>query len=88
MVFARKLEEGQLVYIQGKTGTETRDTHAELENLEVGQYLIYVSIDWNENTPKKDRFFSISSYGEEGVELSIDPQTEKHHDLLFKIFLS
>ena len=38
-------------YVGGITGHQDRDTHLELDNLEEGQYLLFVEMDWdNEQT--------------------------------------
>ena len=62
MILARRTEEG-LVYIKEQNQISLRDTDMELENLEAGEYLIFVSIDWK-NFPEEDRFFNVTSYGE------------------------
>lgn len=38
-----------------------REAHAQFDNLEKGEYYVYVEIDWNENTEDKD--FCVTCYG-------------------------
>jgi len=59
--------------VKQSTGTWSRDTYVELEVLEEGEYLIYVSVDWNQNTPEEDRFYNITSYGVDGCQLGVVP---------------
>ena len=62
VIVARKGDEG-LEYVGQSVGTKDRDTHVECGELEEGQYLILVSIDWRPETPENDKFFNITSYG-------------------------
>ena len=61
MILAKHSLDG-LVYITEENTISLRDTFMELESLEEGDYLIFVSIDWK-STPKEDRFFNVTNYG-------------------------
>ena len=67
-----------------------RDTYVELGELEEGEYLIYVSVDWTDNTPEEDRFYNITSYGPESAEFEVlENDSEKGElDLLVEIFIN
>lgn len=51
--------------IQG--GFNDRECNMEIENLEPGNYHLYVEMLWNDSTPKADRNFVVSSYGKSKV---------------------
>jgi len=57
---AEALQDIKLSYVQGVSGWD-RETHAMFENLEKGDYYVYVEIDWNANT--EDTEFCVTCYG-------------------------
>lgn len=61
MILAKKTDNG-LVYIAETNQIESRDAYMILDNLDEGQYIIFVSMDWK-NFPEADRFFNVTSYG-------------------------
>ena len=54
-------EEKVLTYLNGKQGQD-RDTWEEYENLEPGEYYMFVEFDWPDNVQHTE--FSVSCYGE------------------------
>ena len=50
VIVARKSDEG-LEYVGQAVGTKDRDTYVELGEVEEGEYLIFVSVDWRPETP-------------------------------------
>jgi len=88
LVIAKKNDD-ELEFVKCVTGIWKRDTYAELGELQEGNYLIYVSMDWDDNTPEEDRFYNITSYGPESVEFEVlDADSEKGElDILLEIFL-
>jgi len=69
VIVAKKTDDG-LLYINNSIGCKKRDTYVELGNVEEGEYLIYVSIDWRPETLEEDRFFNITSYGSKQTKFS------------------
>ena len=64
VIFAKEEPNGDLRYIDSK-GERTRDSAMTFDKLEVGEYYLYVEIDWNDNTLERE--FVISTYGVEDV---------------------
>ena len=61
--------EGNTRYVKGLTSFLQRDIYIEFQNLAVGKYYMYVSLDWCE-TALKDKImqaFSVNSYGEKKI---------------------
>ena len=56
-----------MIFINEAINLWDRDCYLELGQVEEGEYLIFVSMDWKPLTPVEDRFFSITSYGSEEV---------------------
>ena len=54
-------EEKKLIYKNGKMGQD-RDIWEEYEDLEPGEYYMYVEFDWPDNVQHTE--FSVSCYGE------------------------
>ena len=54
-------EEKRLIYKNGKMGMD-RDIWEEYENLEPGEYYMFVEFDWPDNVQHTE--FSVSCYGE------------------------
>ena len=57
---ADTIEELELKYITSKSGWD-RETHITLDNLERGEYLVYIEMDWDETT--EDLEFCSTCYG-------------------------
>lgn len=55
-----KLEELEIKYLLGTSSFE-RETHHIFENLEKGEYYVYVEMDWNETTEDTD--MCVTCYG-------------------------
>ena len=54
------IEDLQLKYMKGISGWD-RETHCQFDNLERGEYFIYIEVDWNEETEDTD--FCSTCYG-------------------------
>jgi hypothetical protein len=50
----------ELKYIKA-TANQDRETHINIENIEKGEYFVYIEMDWNENT--EDTEFCSTCYG-------------------------
>ena len=59
LLVARVLSSDGLEYVNHAAAIWKKETYAELGVLEKGRYLIYVSMDWNEETASEDRFYDI-----------------------------
>jgi len=59
LLVARVPSGGSLEYINHAAAIWKKETCAELGVLEKGRYLIYVSMDWDEETASEDRFYDI-----------------------------
>ena len=80
------LEELEIKYIQGVSGWD-RETHVMVENLDKGEYLIYVEMDWNQNT--EDQEFCVTCYGASRTFFMRDEKTLfDKNELLRKVMAS
>ena len=83
---ANTLEELEVKYIKGVQGWD-RESHAEIQNLEKGEYLVFVEMDWNENT--EDHEFCVTCYGSSRTFFLRDEKTLfDKQDLLRKAMVS
>ena len=83
---AEKLEDLEIKYVKGCSGWD-RETHIQFDNLEKGEYFIFIEIDWNENT--EDTEFCSTCYGASKTFYLRDEKTLfNKHDLLRKIYVS
>jgi len=76
----------ELKYIIGAQGWE-RESHAMIENLEKGDYFVYVEMDWNTNT--EDHEVCVTCYGASRTFFMRDEKSLfDKNDLLRKAFAS
>jgi hypothetical protein len=61
-ILAQILEDGEYFYLGGKIGQE-RDIWREYADLEVGEYYVFLEMDWNQNDKVDLNDFVVSSYG-------------------------
>lgn len=57
---ADKIDDLEIKYLKGSSGYD-RETHNQFDNLEKGEYFVYVEMDWNETT--EDLEFCVTCYG-------------------------
>ena len=74
-------EEKVLVYKNGKMGQD-RDIWEEYENLEAGEYYMYVEFDWPDGVQHTE--FSVSCYGEAQTYFLRDEKAQFNKDNLIR----
>lgn len=81
-------EDIQLEYLKGNKSFQSRDTHIEIENLEPGEYYLYVEFDWQEATT--DTKFVVTFYGESEADFLRDEMLlfPRKRDILEHMFKS
>lgn len=71
-------------YVRGVKGFRERDTHVEFENLEQGEYSLFIEVDWEPET--EERVFCATSYGKSKVEFGECNSETPRVEILKKIF--
>ena len=86
MIIAKKndREDTTLTYIRGSKGFKERDSYIEFENLEQGDYSMYIEVDWEPAT--EEQVFCVTSYGVSKIEFEICNSDTPREEILADIF--
>jgi len=84
MIIAKRNGDSTLTYIRGYQGYSERDSYIEFENLEKGDYCMFIEVDWEPET--KERVFCATSYGASKVEFGDCHSEAPREQILADIF--